>query len=152
MSSRKSKNSSKIRKVSRRSKGSRGGGWGSKKSRGGSRCSRGEIMRKGYTFRRSNGTRIRVSKSCIKDRGAPGKGPKLIVIPKETRGFLEKYGYNLSESFETRVKALRRAMKEEDPLVVLRRVNAIRTLQKSNLTNYRKLDRDMKWIQEHYER
>ena len=145
MASRKSRSSRRSRKGSRRSKVSRGGNRAS-------RCSRGEIRRKGYNFKRSNGTRVRVSSSCIKDRGAPGKGPRLIVIPKESRGLLEKYGYNLSESFEERIKALKKAMREEKPLTVLRRVNAIRTLQKSNRTNYRKLDRDMKWIQEHYER
>lgn len=149
MSSRRSKISRKSRKGSRKSRGSRRS---RRVSRGGSRCSRGEITRKGYNFRRSDGTRVRVSSSCIKDRGAPGKGPRLIIIPKESRGLLEKYGYNLSESFEDRIRALRRAMREENQLTILRRVNAIRTLQKSNRTNYRKLDRDMKWIQEHYER
>ena len=78
------------------------------------------------------------------------KGPKLITIPPEDEGILGKYGYTLTKSHEDRVKALKKAYKENSHLKILRHLNAIRTLQKSNERNYNKLDKDMKWLQAYY--
>jgi hypothetical protein len=115
------------------------------------KCSSKQIERVGYTYhRKSSKKAIKVSPSCITDRGKPGKGPKLIKMPKEDIGLLGKYGYNLHESHEKRIAALKKANKENSHLKVLRHVNALRTLQKSNETLYNKLDKDMKWLQVHY--
>jgi hypothetical protein len=42
--------------------------------------------------------------------GKPGKGPKLIIIPKYDIGLLSKYGYSLSDNYETRIKTLKKAI------------------------------------------
>lgn len=54
-------------------------------------CSRGSIRRKSYIRRSKSGKRTRVPSVCIKDRGKPGKGPKILPIPE--RGVLSRYGY-----------------------------------------------------------
>ena len=43
-----------------------------------------------------------------------------------------------------------KAIKHNNELKILRHINALRTLNKSNKTNYNKLDRDLKWIQKDY--
>lgn len=103
-------------------------------------CPKGQIMREGYS----------VKPICIKDKGKSGKGPKLIIIPKSDIGLLEKYNYKLKNNFDDRIKSLKKANKELSKLKVLRYINALRTLHKSNEKYYRKLDRDMKWLQENY--
>lgn len=75
---------------------------------------------------------------------------KLFSIPKEDVGLLKKYGYKLKNNFEQRIKSLKKANEELSKLKVIRYINAIRTLQKSNEKYYRKLDRDMKWLQKNY--
>lgn len=54
-------------------------------------CSRGSIRRKSYVRKSKSGKRTRVPSACIKDRGKPGKGPKILPIPE--RGVLSRYGY-----------------------------------------------------------
>ena len=88
--------------------------------------------------------------TCIEDKGKPGKGPKLITIPKEDHGLLEKYDYSLKHNYEDRIKSLKKANKELSKLKVLRYINALRTLHKSNEKYYNKLDKDMKWLQDNY--
>ena len=75
-----------------------------------------------------------------------------IIIPLEDEGLLGKYGYILKNSHENRIKALKKAFKENSHLKILRHLNAIRTLQKSNEKNFNKLDKDMKWLQEYYKK
>jgi hypothetical protein len=114
-------------------------------------CKKGQIMRVGYNFTKKTTKKVvKVNPSCVKDRGKPGKGPKLITIPKEDIGLLDKYGYTLKNSFEERIKSLKKANKEISKLKVLRYINALRTLQKSNEKYYNKLDKDMKWLQSNY--
>lgn len=50
-------------------------------------CKSGQIRKKSYRTKR--GTKVR--STCIKDKGLPGKGPK--ILPKPKSGILEKYGY-----------------------------------------------------------
>jgi len=110
---------------------------------------RASYTRKSYT--RKDGTKVKGSKvksSLIIDRGQKGKGKKLFEI--KDKGFLRKEGYSLSKSVPERKASLRRASKEKGTLPVLRHLNAIRTLQKSNLENFKKLDQDMKFIQKEY--
>jgi hypothetical protein len=117
-----------------------------------SKCSKGYIERVGYDYiRKSTQKKVHVEPTCIKDRGNPGKGPKLIQMPSADVGILSKYGYNLKESHEKRVSAIKKAIKDNSELKVLRHINALRTLQKSNEKYYNKLDKDMKWIQKDYQ-
>jgi hypothetical protein len=92
-------------------------------------CPKKKIMREEYS----------VKPKCIKN-----KGTTLII------NLLEKYNYKLKNNFDDRIKSLKKANKELSKLNVLRYINALRTLHKSNEKYYRKLDRDMKWLQENY--
>ena len=119
---------------------------------GGTKCPKGMIERAGYTIKRKSSKKnIHVKKACIKDQGKTGKGPKLGILPKEDIGILSDYGYSLKETYEERVKALKRAMKHNKELKILRHINALRTLFKSNEKYYNKLDKDLKWIQNNYD-
>jgi hypothetical protein len=113
------------------------------------KCSPGQIIRDAYT-KKVNNKIIKVDSVCIKDKGKPGKGPKLIVMPDEDIGLLKKYGYSLKDSYEKRIIALKKANIKENNLKILRHINALRTLQKSNEKYYNKLDKDFKWLQKEY--
>jgi len=110
---------------------------------------RSSYVRKSYI--RKDGTKVKGSKvksSLITDRGNKGKGRRLFEI--KDKGFLREEGYSLSKSVPERKVSLRRASKEKGTLSVLRHLNAIRTLQKNNPKNFKKLDQDMKFIQKEY--
>jgi hypothetical protein len=119
-------------------------------------CGKGEIRRSSYkkkSYRKKDGTKVKGSKvksSCIEDKGKKGKGRRLFVI--KDNGFLRQEGYSLKKSQSARRVSLRKASKEKGMLSVLRHLNAIRTLQKSNATNYKKLDADVKYIQKEYKK
>ena len=49
------------------------------------KCQLNEIERIGYLYSKKSGIQVTVKPTCIKDNGKPGKGPKLIVMPKEDR-------------------------------------------------------------------
>ena len=116
-------------------------------------CPVGKIERVGYTYiKKTTNQQVNVKNTCIEDKGKPGKGPKLIPIPKEDIVLLSNYGYSLKDSYEKRIKILKKINKKEDNLKVLRHVNALRTLHKSNEIYYNKLNKDFKWLQEHYEK
>jgi len=115
---------------------------------------KGLIRRSSYTrksYIRKDGIKVKGSKvksSLIKDRGQKGKGKKLFEV--KDKGFLSKKGYSLKKSDNERKLSLRKASKEKGTLNVLRHLNAIRTLQKSNPDNYKKLYKDVKYIQKTY--
>ncbi len=114
-------------------------------------CPKGTINRVGYTYKKKTSKKtVKVSNKCVKDTGKIGKGPKLIKMPEYDVGLLSEYGYKLNNSHEERVKALKRAIKHKDDLKILRHINALRTLFKSNEKYYNKLDKDLKWIQSNY--
>ena len=117
-----------------------------------SKCPSGMISRKSYSYKKKSGTKVKVGSKCIKDQGAPGKGPKLIKLPKEDIGILSNYGYSLKLPFDDRIKALKLAIKHVDELKLLRHINALRTLFKSNEKYYDKLNKDLHWIQKHYKK
>lgn len=117
---------------------------GSKKKR-----SSGKILRKGYTRKSKTGKKTTVKGKYIAKQGRPGvKGPKIITITE--LGLLGKFGYNTHKSKESRQKALDKAVNEYGELKVLHRVNAIRTLNKSHLATWKKLDSDVKYLQRKY--
>ena len=116
-------------------------------------CKSGQIQKIEYSYvKKSSKKPVKVNSTCIEDKGKSGKGPKLITIPTEDEGILGKYGYTLKDSHQNRIKALKKAFKENSHLKILRHLNAIRTLQKSNDKMYNKLDKDMKWLQEYYKK
>lgn len=105
-------------------------------------CTSGQILRKGYKTKKG----VKVSPSCVKDQGAPGKGKKLFPAPQ--KGKLSKYGYhnikNLSES--ERHKAISKAVKDHNPTTIVRDLNAIATLNKrTNPVVSEKMRSDAKW-------
>jgi hypothetical protein len=110
------------------------------------KCPKGQILKKGYTTKK--GTKVKPT--CIKDKGKPGKGPTLFNISKKDEGLLGDYGYELKISHEKRVKAIKKSIKVNGELKVLRFLNAIRTLNKSNERYFNKLDKDVKWVQKNY--
>lgn len=94
------------------------------------------------------GTILRKGGGCIKNRGKPGKGPKLFVLKK---GELGKFGYMnvVHKSMKERHIALMKSLrsKKETPLQLFRRLNALYILNR--LTNPKvagifKKDRD--WV------
>ncbi len=119
----------------------------------GIKCPKGMIEKIPYDYKRKTSKKkIHVKAVCIKDQGKAGKGPKLGILPKEDIGILSDYGYSLHNTHDERVKALKKAMKHHDELKILRHINALRTLFKSNEKYYNKLDKDLKWIQAHYDK
>jgi hypothetical protein len=115
------------------------------------KCPKGKIERIAYDYiKKKTKKAVKISKTCVTDKGKPGKGPKIITIPEYDVGLLSNYGYSLKEKHELRQKAIKKSIKEHDPLKVLRHINALRTLQKSNEKIFKKLDKDMKWLQKHY--
>jgi hypothetical protein len=124
-----------------------------KSEHNGNKCPKGMIERVGYNFKRKTSKKIvHVKSVCIKDQGKTGKGPKLGILPAKDVGILSDYGYSLHDTHEERIKALKRAMKHNKELKILRHINALRTLNKRNNTNYNKLDKDLKWIQKDYKK
>ena len=113
-----------------------------------SSCPKGMIRRASYK-KKSGKT---VKSSCVKDMGKPGKGPKLIEMPEYDIGLLSDYGYTLKNSYDERIKSIKKALKQHSELKVLRHINALRTLHKSNERLYNKLDKDLKWVQHDYKK
>ena len=113
------------------------------------KCPKGMIERSSFIRKSSN---KKVKATCIKDQGKPGKGPKLGILPAYDIGILSKFGYSLHDSHDIRIKALKKAIKNNNELKILRHVNALRTLFKSNEKYYNKLDKDLKWIQKDYKK
>ncbi len=116
-----------------------------------SKCPKGKIERIGYTYtKKSTKKTVKVNPTCVEDKGKKGKGPKLITIPKYDVGLLSDYGYSLHQNHEDRIKAIKKSLKTHSMLKILKHLNALRTLQKSNEKYYNKLDKDLKWVQSHY--
>jgi hypothetical protein len=107
------------------------------------RCGSGQIRRKAFTTRRGT----RVSATCIRDLGKPGRGPKL--IPPLNAGKLRAYGYSTTIGPTSRRAALRRAMRMYGRNSVLRKLNAVKVLTRN--TNPRisaVFGRDLAWVQQ----
>lgn len=108
------------------------------------KCGPGEILKVGFKrrgferrpFVRKDGTRVassyipehRVGPTCIKDVGKPGKGPKILPTPDDLV-HLSKYGYSVHKPDADRRAALKAASKDNDTLLVLRRLNLLRNYQ-----------------------
>lgn len=117
----------------------------------GTRCPRGQIMRRGYTRTTSSGKRVRVPATCVPDKGLKGRGPRLLP-PVRKPGWLGSFGYAVNYKAGVRRAALAKAIKSEGSAVaVLRRLVFIRNYQhRTNPKVAAKLERDYKWIQKTY--
>ena len=60
---------------------------------------------------------------------------------------LTKLGYHLKDNAASREKALKKAVKKYGPGKVVKKINYVRILSKSNKTKYNKYTRDMKFVQ-----
>lgn len=119
-------------------------------------CPAGEIEREGYvrkSYRRADGTKVKgskVSPSCVENRGAPGKGSKLIPIKDDD--MLGKYGYRLkSLTEEERHEALRKAIKGEGYRAVIARLVALANVQHRTEPTYsRRAKADQEYVSDLY--
>jgi len=115
------------------------------------KCPKGTIKRNSYKYSKKGSKKVtKVTAKCIKDKGKPGKGPKVITMPEYDVGLLSDYGYSLKKKHEDRVKSIKKSLKEHSELKILKHLNALRTLLKSNEKLHAKLDKDLKWVQKHY--
>ena len=113
------------------------------------------IRRSGYTRRpyfRLDGTRVkgaRVSSHLIKNRGAPGKGPKL--IGRLRSGALSAFGYHSANSARSRHTALNKAVKNYGGLSVFRKLGAVATLTKrTSPSTSQKYKSDQNYVRSHH--
>lgn len=105
------------------------------------KCSSGMILRKKYATLKKGTS---VPASCIKDRGNPGKGPKLFTI--KNKGQLKAFGYSTNNSKISRHRALNSAMKIYGRANVVKKLNAVRTLTKNtNLLSSKIFAEDLVW-------
>jgi hypothetical protein len=95
------------------------------------------VRNKGFTVKRSNGktyhvkpkaSNMLVESSCIKNVGAPGKGPKLFGPLR--KGELAKHGYSFRRSEAERHAALKKAVNDYGVTGVFRKLNAVAKLTK----------------------
>lgn len=99
------------------------------------------VHRRAYV--RSDGTVVRAATFTIKDRGRPGRGPKLFTLKK---GGLGQYGYP-----EGGRKALDRAVSSESALTIFRRLQALGTLMKrTSPAKSAKFLRNRNWVRSKY--
>lgn len=103
------------------------------------RCPIGEIMKDGYyrhTYKTKTGATVKgkyVKQACTPNKGKPGKTiASAKVIPKLKKGELSKYGYSTHLSEKDRMKSLIKAVGELSYATVIRKLNAVRTLSKSD--------------------
>ena len=117
-------------------------------------CASNKVCKAGYIkkgYIRKDGTKVKgslVKPVCIKDLGKTGKGPKTLPpIPKKDVGMLSGLGYKLKESAEKRDKSLKKAVKKYGKGKVVKKLNYVRILSKSNKTKFNKLTKDMYKVQ-----
>jgi hypothetical protein len=120
-------------------------------------CPPGKIQRAAYTatrrakglFGKLRGKRYTVKASCIKNKGKPGKGPKVIGLMKE--GELTAMGYSAQDPAGHRHAALDRAVSHYGKLSTLHKVNAIAVLTKRTApSRSRTYTTDVHYIQKKY--
>ena len=101
------------------------------------------IKRRSYL--RSDGTRVKGTSYVTKNRGRPGRGPKLFKLRK---GGLSRYGYMTSASIADRHLALSRAISRGVPRLTLsHRLGALATLLKrTNPRLSRSLRKNQMWV------
>lgn len=101
------------------------------------------IHRKSYV--RSDGTRVKATSYRTKNRGKPGRGPKIFKLKK---GGLSRYGYHIDTPISMRHKMLSKAISRGvSSLTLSRRIGALATLLKrTNPQLSRSLRRNQLWV------
>ena len=123
------------------------------------------ITRSGYTrkaytrkaYTRSDGTKVKATKvpetyvppTKITDRGAPGKGKKIIDMTDSKH--LGKFGFSLHKSAQERHMSEDRAVGTNGYSWTIKRLNAVKILHKNTNPGYsQKLDSDIKYLHSKY--
>lgn len=114
-------------------------------------CSRGQVVRKAYSYTRKDGTRVKVPATCIVEKGRPGPSrggaPKKRVVKISHPGSLKKYGYSLSKTSSERDESLRKILKAYGYSETIKKLNAIALLFRNTEPGYtRKIKRDMSYV------
>lgn len=116
-----------------------------------SSCPPGQVRRKAYTRRsrsKSGKKKVRVKSKCIKDRGLPGKGPKLFKV--EHPGILTGFGYHTSELGSERRRAIEKAVKSKGYAEIFRALNNLRIWNKNvNPGIAEKATSDIEYLRSH---
>lgn len=101
------------------------------------------VRRKAYT--RRDGTRVRATQFCAEDRGAPGRGPK--VIPPLKEGALGGPGF-LSKPERTRHKLLAASVERDGYRTTLGRLNALEVFGKRTFSQKEldTIEADRQWL------
>lgn len=114
-----------------------------------SKVPKGYIIRRGYEKKTKTGKTICIEPALIKDRGLPGKGPKL--IPELKKGMLTSYGYSANDSAQKRHQSIKESAKHNDPLAIFRGLLAVSTLNKNTSPGSSKnLKADANWVKKTY--
>jgi hypothetical protein len=115
------------------------------------------IKKSGFNVHRGNKTvrvypvanSILVKAACIKNRGSPGKGAKLIGPLK--KGDLTKYGYNAHIDREKRHVALKKAIAIYGALSVYHKLDAITKLTVRTAPDAHKVFKtDLQWVKNNF--
>lgn len=108
-----------------------------------------KILRSGYKYKRADGTNVSVPDKYIIDRGAPGKGAK--VIPKLEPGKLTSIGYNVNKSLLSRHRAVNKGVRKYGYSPMIKRLNAVSVLLKrTSPKKSEKFRNDMEYLQKHH--
>jgi hypothetical protein len=101
------------------------------------------IHRKSYV--RSDGTRVKATSFQIKNRGRPGRGPKIFKLK---RGGLSQYGYSSKASMASRHSSLSKAIASgASGLTLSQRLGALATLLKrTNPMLSKRLRSNQMWV------
>ena len=112
------------------------------------------VRSKGFTVKKTNGKsyhvqptakNMLVESSCIKNTGAPGKGPQLFGRLK--KGELAKYGYSYKATDSERHAALKKAIDVYGRIGVYRKLNAVAKLTKRTVPSASNIfSKDRNWL------
>jgi hypothetical protein len=95
------------------------------------------------------GTRVRPHIRLVLDRGAPGRGKK--VIPPLEAGELRKHGYRISAPKSVRHKALAASVREDGYRTTVGRLIALQVFFKRTKPKYSRIvARDREWLVKTY--
>lgn len=105
------------------------------------------VRRKGY--RRKDGTWVKGTTFLTKDRGKPGRGPKVVKISHE--GALGGPGYT-GRSQVSRHRSLASSVRQDGYAATMRRLNALRVFGSRTMSPAakRKIAADMRWLKAHH--
>lgn len=113
-------------------------------------CKYGYSLRKGYTYTKSTGKKVKVKSTCIKEKGRKGPargGLKKSVIKISHPGSLSSLGYSLSKTASERDLVLNKIYKKFGYSSSIKKLNALAVLfMNTNPKYYTKLQRDMNYI------